>query len=411
MGPAPGRQASPGAFAALRHRNYRLWFRGQMVSLFGTWMQTTAQGFLVYQLTRSPAYLGYVGFAAGIPSWLLTLYGGVVADRVSRRSLLLVTQASMMVLAFILAVLTFAGLTRPWHVVALAFALGVANAFDAPARQAFVSELVTREDLTNAIALNAVMFNAAVAVGPAVAGATYAAFGPAWCFAINGISFVAVIAALARMRLERTPSRSRPTSTLDELKEGIRYVVSEPLIRTLMGLAGAVSLFGISVNTLMPAWAVKILHGDATTNGLLLSLRGGGALVGAFLIAVLSRLEMRGRILTIGTFAFPLLILAFAAERHLPLALVTMFLTGWAWVLVQNLTNALMQSMVPDHLRGRLMSVFSLVLFGLMPIGSLGIGITAHQVGEPAAVAISGAMLLGVAGLVWIAVPSLRNVP
>jgi len=405
------RQASTGTFAALRHRNYRLWFRGQMVSLFGTWMQTTAQGFLVYQLTRSPAYLGYVGFAAGVPSWLLTLYGGVVADRVSRRLLLLVTQTWMMILAFVLAALTFLGLTRPWHVVALAFALGVANAFDAPARQAFVSELVTRDDLTNAIALNAVMFNAAVAIGPAVAGMTYAAFGPAWCFAINGVSFLAVIAALALMNLERPPSAPRPTSTLEELLEGVRYVVSEPLIRTLMVLIGAVSLFGISVNTLMPAWAVKILHGDATINGLLLSLRGGGALVGAFLIAALSRLEIRGRILTVGTFAFPLLILAFAVERHLLLALATMFLVGWAWILVQNLTNALMQSVVPDHLRGRLMSVFSLVLFGLMPLGSLGIGITAHRLGEPVAVAIAGAMLLAVAGLVWVTVPTLRQTP
>src|SRR5271157_4058592 len=182
-------------FMALKYPNYRLWFRGQMVSLFGTWMQTTAQGFLVYELTHSPRYLGYVGFAAGAPTWLLTLYGGVVADRIPRRMLLIITQSCMMVLAFILAALWFLHVVQPWHIMVLAFLLGVANSFDAPARQAFVSELVPREDLTNAIALNATMFNTATAVGPAVAGATYALFGAGWCFTINGLSFIAVLTA------------------------------------------------------------------------------------------------------------------------------------------------------------------------------------------------------------------------
>jgi MFS family permease len=195
-------------FAALKHSNYRLWFQGQLVSLFGTWMQTTAQGFLVFELTHSPEYLGYVGFAAGIPTWLFTLYGGVIADRVPRRTLLTVTQTSMMVLAFILAGLVFSHLVQPWHILALAFLLGVANSFDAPARQAFVGEMVAREDLTNAIALNATMFHMATAVGPAVAGFTYALFGPGWCFTLNGLSFIAVIAAL-RIVLNRAHRRSQ----------------------------------------------------------------------------------------------------------------------------------------------------------------------------------------------------------
>jgi MFS family permease len=176
-------------FAALQHRNYRLWFVGQLVSMVGTWMQSTAQGYLVFELTRSPAYLGYVGFAAGVPSWLFMLYGGVVADRMSRRNLLLITQTVMMILAFGLAGLTFSGLIQPWHLILLAFGLGVANAFDAPARQAFVLEMVSREDLTNAIALNSTMFNLATVIGPAVAGVAYAILGPAWCFTLNGLSF------------------------------------------------------------------------------------------------------------------------------------------------------------------------------------------------------------------------------
>ncbi|MGQ0571200.1 MAG: MFS transporter [Armatimonadota bacterium] len=249
-------------FAALRHPNYRLWFRGQMVSLFGTWMQTTAQGFLVYELTRSPAYLGYVGFAAGAPSWFLTLYGGVVADRVPRRTLLIITQTSMMLLAFLLAGLTFLGLIRPWHIVVLALCLGIANAFDSPARQAFAAELVHREDLTNAIALNAIMFNTGTAVGPAAAGITYAALGPAWCFALNGVSFLAVIGALLGMRIIPGSIRPQRPSALEDLKDGIRYVAAQPVMRTLVGLVAAISLFGISMNTLMPAWAVSILGGD-----------------------------------------------------------------------------------------------------------------------------------------------------
>jgi len=174
-------------FAALKHRNYRLWFWGQMTSLFGTWMQTTAQGFLVYELTRSSAFLGYVGFASGIPSLLFTMYGGVVADRMSRRKLLIITQSVMMMLALILAMLAFLGVVQPWHILVLAFGLGLANAFDAPARLAFISEMVDREDLTNAVALNATMFNSAIVVGPAVAGIIYAASGPGWCFTINAL--------------------------------------------------------------------------------------------------------------------------------------------------------------------------------------------------------------------------------
>ena len=256
-------------FASLKHRNYRLWFWGQMVSLFGTWMQTTAQGFLVFELTQSPAYLGYIGFAMGVPSWLFMMYGGVIADRMPRRRLLIITQSAMMMLAFILAALTFGGIVQPWHILLLAFGLGLANSFDSPARLAFVSEMVDSEDLTNAVALNATMFNTATAVGPAVAGLIYATLGPSWCFTINGFSFIAVIAALLAMKLASQTRPSRQSSTLAALKEGLSYVHHQPIIRTLIGLVASASLFGMSLGTLIPAWSVKILHGNATTNGLL----------------------------------------------------------------------------------------------------------------------------------------------
>jgi MFS family permease len=395
-------------FAALRHRNYRLWFMGQMVSLFGTWMQLTAQGFLVFQLTHSPAYLGYVGFANGVPAWLLTLYGGVVADRVPRRTLLLVTQTFMMLLAFILAALTFLDAVRPWHIIVLSFLLGVGNAFDAPARQAFVRELVERPDLTNAIALNAVMFNSAVAVGPAVAGVAYAALGPAWCFTLNGISFLAVIWALSLMRIVLLDPPAGHPPAMTGLKEGVMYAVTQPIVRTLIGIVAATSLLGISVNYLTPAWAVNVLHGDARTNGWLLSARGVGGLAGGFGIAMLDRFNIRGTLLTAGMFALPVLLLAFAATRSLPASLAVYLASGAAFIFVQNLANALLQTTVPDHLRGRVMGVFMLTFFGFMPLGSLGIGLTARALGAPLAVALNAGLLLGVAAFVHVRIPSLR---
>lgn len=396
-------------FAALKYRNYRLWFWGQMVSLFGTWMQTTAQGYLVFQLTHSPAYLGYVSFAAGLPSWLFMLYGGVVADRMSRRTLLVITQICMMMLAFILAALTFSGRVQPWHIVLLAFGLGMANAFDAPARQAFVLEMVEREDLTNAIALNSTMFNSATAVGPAVAGVTYALFGPAWCFTINGLSFIAVIGALLLMKLKPPTVPALRTSTLADLKEGLRYVASQPLIRMLIGLVATTSLFGLSFVTLIPAWAVTVLGGNATTNGLLQSARGVGALGSALLIASLGRFKFKGKLLAIGTFAFPIVLLAFALVRWLPLSLLALVGVGIALILVLNLANALVQTLVSDPLRGRVMGIYSLTFLGLMPIGGLLAGAVAEHIGEPITVVLSSLILLGFATLMWIFVPRLRT--
>jgi MFS family permease len=338
------------------------------------------------------------------------LFAGVVADRLPRRRLMLVTQTGMMILAFIAAALVFLNIVRPWHILVLAFGFGLANAFDAPARQSLVQELVDdAEDMTNAIALNAAMFNTATALGPAVGGVTYAVFGPGWCFAINGLSFIAVLAALMMMKLQPFTPRPHATSAFADLKEGLRYVASHPMIRTIILLVGIVTLFAFSSVTLLPAWAVKILHGNASTNGFLQSARGLGALASALFIAALGRFKFRGRLLSAGSLAFPVLLIVFAFIRSEALSYIFLFAAGFAQILVFNLANASVQSLTPDALRGRVMSIYSFTFFGSMPIGALFIGTLAHKAGEPEAVLINGAMTLVFAAAIFIFMPKLRR--
>lgn len=396
-------------FAALRHPNYRLWFQGQIVSLFGTWMQTTAQGFLVYELTHSAAYLGYVGFASGIPAWVLTLYGGVVADRVPRRTLLIVTQISMMIFAFILAAMTFLNLVQPWHILVLSFLLGTANAFDAPARQAFVSEMVDKEDLTNAIALNATMFNSALAAGPAVAGITYAAFGPGWCFTINGISFIAVIVALRMMKFDPLKVQLNRESVIRELKEGLRHVINHQIIRILFIVIAINQLLVFSMSTLLPAWSVSVLGGDATTNGFLYSARGVGSLIGALAIASLGNFAYRGKLLMFGAFLSSILLIVFALFRWLPISLLLLIGIGIGTILIMNLANAMIQTMTPERLRGRVMGTYTWIFFGFMPLGALWTGWMADRMGLSQTVIMNGILALVSAVLVWFYFPKLRE--
>jgi len=404
-----GRISWKQTFTALKYPNYRLWFWGQMVSLFGTWMQMTALGYLMFELTHSPAYLGYVGFASGVPTWLFMLYAGVVADRMSRRKLMIITQTAMMILAFILAGLTFLHVIQPWHIIVLAFFSGVTNAFDAPARQAIVQDLVPDEDMTNAIALNATMFNAATALSPALGGLTYALFGPGWCFTINGLSFLAIIAALAVMKMTPFEAKAEQNSVLTDLKEGIRYVATQPMIRTIISLVGVFSLFGLAFATLVPAWAVNILGGNAATNGLLLSSRGLGALVGALMIASLGRFTFRGKLLSFGALAFPALLFVFSLMRVLPLSLIVLFCIGFSQILVLNLANSTVQTLTPGSLRGRVMGIYTFTFFGLMPIGALFIGGMAGKLGEPSAITINVVILAIYSGLVWIFMPKLHR--
>jgi MFS family permease len=407
--PSAAARGRTGTFAALAFPNYRLWFFGQMTSLFGTWMQSTAQGYLVYELTRSEAYLGYVGFASGIASWLFLLYGGAVADRVPRRSLLVITQGLSMVLALVLAGLTFLRVVAPWHIILLAFSLGVVNAFDAPSRQSFVLEMVDRRVLTNAIAMNSMMFNLAMVVGPSVGGLAYAFFGPGWCFVINGLSFVAVIAALLAMKLAPWSPPARTGSTLAEIRAGLRAVASDRRILGVMCMLGAVSLFGMSFVTLIPAWAVGILKGDATTNGFLQTARGIGALGAALGIAALSPRRSRGKAMMIATLLLPFLLVLFSLTRSLPLSLVALFAVGAANIVANNLANSLVQTLTPDRLRGRVMGVYMLTFFGFMPIGALLAGAAATAVGVPLTVVLGAAGTLVCAAVLALAIPSLRR--
>jgi len=389
-------------FYALKYPNYRLWFWGQMISVFGSWMQMTAQAFLIYEITHSPAFLGYAGFAAGLPTWLFMLYGGVVADRISRRTILIITQTVMMILAFILAALVFLHIVQPWHIIILAFCGGIVNAFDAPARQAFVMEMIEPEALTNAIALNSAMFNMAQALGPAAGGIIYAALGPAWCFTINGVSFIAVIVALAMMKLRPFIPRPVNNSIREDLKEGLSYVFNHKTIRILVLTVAITTLFGRAFITLLPAWAVQILHGDARTNGFLQTASGLGALIGALFIASFSHHLSRGKLLTLGMFFFPVSIILFSLSRFFPLSLGLLLLSGINLIMIFNLCNALVQIHTPENIRGRVMSIYSFVFFGLMPFAALWIGAAANHFGEKIPLLVAASISLLYAAIIFL---------
>ena len=381
-------------FISLKYPNYRLWFIGQLVSLVGTWTQATAQGYLIYQLTKSPAFLGYASFANGLPSWLFTLYAGAIADRVPRRTLMIITQTSMLILAFILAALAFTNSVQWWHILILTFFLGISNAFDAPARQAFVLEMVEREDMTNAIALNSTMFNSAVVLGPAFGGLIYAWVGPGWCFTINGISFLAVIIALLLMKLKPfVPIRSNG-SPFSDVKEGLKYVVDHSALRMMISNLFITTVFGLGIAALIPAWAVVVLGGDATTNGFLLAARGFGSLIGALLIAAMGRTRFRGKIWTINCLLMPIMMIVFAYMRWLIPSLLAMAAMGFTFMMMVNLSNAMVQTRIPDEMRGRVMGIYTFFFFGAIPLGSLISGWAADIIGEPNTVIACAVILL-----------------
>jgi MFS family permease len=396
-------------FASLKHPNYKLWFSGQIVSLFGSWMQTTAQGFFIFELTHSPAFLGYVGFASGIPTWLFMVYAGVIADRYPRRNILVVTQIIMMLLAFVLAFLTFTNLVQPWHIILLAFGLGIANAFDAPARQAFVNELVDKEDLINAIALNSTMFHSGAAIGPALAGIAYAVAGPGWCFTINGISFLAVIYNLLQMKFTPTVRIPSGKSFIKDLVEGFRYLKGQKLILNIMLIVSVSSMLGLSLTTLFPAWAVKTLHGDAATNGFLQTARGTGAVICSLFIAYSSKNMERGKILRYGMVAMPLLMLIFSFNHSFALSCLILIGIGAALIAINNLANGLIQTNVAEEYRGRIMAIYSFAFFATMPLGALFIGMLAEIFGSPTAIMINSLLMLLIFGIILFLTPQFKN--
>src|SRR5438874_1167907 len=397
----------PAALRSLRHRNFQLFFTGQLISLVGTWMQTVAQSWLVYRLTGSSLLLGSVGFASQIPVFLLAPIGGAIADRYNRQRIVIATQAASMALAFILAGLTLTGRVQVWHIFVLAASLGVVNAFDIPARQAFLVEMVGREDLINAIALNSSMFNGARIVGPAIAGVLVASVGEGWCFFINAVSYIAVITGLLMMNVKF----SRPVhiaSPLEQIKEGFRYVRNTGPIRALLLLLGLVSLVGMPYAVLMPIFADRILHVGARGLGLLMGATGVGALLGALTLAAKQSVKGLGKWVAVCAVGFGVSLIAFAFSRTLWLSMILLLPVGFTMMVEMASSNTLIQSMVPDHLRGRVMALYSMMFMGMAPFGALFAGVLAHVLTAPITIAMGGGFCL-LGGIAFRAkLPALR---
>ena len=401
----------PSAFSSLRHRNFRLWFVGQALSLMGTWMQSVAQGWVVYLLTGSTLALGAISFVGTIPTLFLMLPAGAVIDRIPRRRLLLITQSVMMLLAFIMAGLAATDVLKVWHIGVLAAILGIANSFDAPARQALAVEMVEdRADLSNAIALNSTIFNLARVVGPAIGGVVLALVGPAWCFGINGLSFVAVLFALGSMRFTTQMAAAPRTEPLvRQVAEGLRYVRGNTSILIIIILSAVSSLFGMSYAVLMPAFAADVLQVGEAGLGMLNAAVGIGALVGSLLAATWGSRRGRGKLLTVASLLFPGAILGFSFSRVFPLSLVCLAIAGAALVSQNTTMNTLVQHTTPDALRGRVLSLYMLMFFGTAPFGSLMTGALAHALGPTGGVAIGAGVALLFALLLLVAVPQVRQ--
>ena len=379
---------------SFHHRNYRLFFVGQLTSLIGTWMQTVAQSWLVYRMTDSAALLGLVGFASQIPILLLSPIGGAIADRHVRRRILLITQTTSMLLALLLAILTLTDNIRIWEVFALASLLGVVNAFDVPTRQAFVVEIVTRDDLPNAIALNSSMFNGARIVGPALAGLTVAAVGEGWCFLLNAASFLAVLGALLAMRLPPHQPIHVKGTVLNHAIEGLAYVARSVPIRSLLLLSGMSSLTGMAYVVLMPVFAQDILHGTPMTLGALMSAAGFGALLAALTLAMRPSLKGISTWIANGAFGFGISLSLFAASSNVWLSAFFLVVVGYTMMLQMASSNTLIQSMVPDAYRGRTMAAYSMVFMGMAPFGALLAGLVADALGAPTTVALGGGVCI-----------------
>jgi MFS family permease len=376
---------------SLRYRNFQLFFSGQLISLIGTWMQTVAQSWLVYRMTGSSLLLGVVSFAGQIPVFPLAPIGGMVADRWNRRKVVIATQTASMILAFILAILTLTNRVTVWEIIVLAALLGVVNAFDIPARQSFLVELVGREDLMNAIALNSSMFNGARIIGPAIAGILVATIGEGWCFFANGASYIAVIAGLFLMRLPHKKIERELTTAFEHIAEGFRFVRDTAPIRALLLLLGVVSLVGMPYSVLMPVFAAKILHGDARTLGVLGSAAGIGALVGALTLAGRTKVQGLGRWVAVACGAFGASLILFSFSHIYILSILCLVPVGFSLMTQMSSTNTLIQSMVPDRLRGRTMAIYSMMFMGMAPLGALLAGVIANRIGAPWTVAIGGA--------------------
>lgn len=371
-----------------RHRNYRLFFSGQLLSLMGSWMQIIAQAWLVYRLTGSPLALGAIGFLQQGPVFFFSALGGTIADRVNRRTLLIVTQTGFLLQAATMAILTFTGVVEIWHVAVLALFFGLLNAIDVPTRQSFTVEMVGREDLQSAVALNSIMFNMARVVGPSVAGIAIAAVGESWCFAINAVSYVAVILSLCLMRTQwvRRAETSRP---LQDLIEGFRYVTRNREIRAALLALAVTSFAGGPYLTLMPVFSEQVLGTDSAGYGLLMTTVGAGALLGAFAMSRLSGERLR-QAPELAAISFGLWMTALSLMTNFWFAMVLILPTAFSLMLQGSATNIIVQSSVEDRMRGRVMAYYTMSFLGMMPFGSLAAGALAHFIGVPLTLTCGG---------------------
>lgn len=399
----------PSGLRALRHRNYRLFIGGQLISVIGTWMQNVAQAWLIYRLTDSAALLGLVGFAGQVPVFLISPLSGALADRCDRRRILLITQTVSMLLAFALAALTLAGVVREWHVFLLAVLLGITNAVDVPARQAFVVEIVGKADLNNAIALNSSTFNTARVFGPAIGGLLLASIGEGWCFFVNGVSYLPVIAGLLSMRLQPFARSAVPGSALAHMAEGFRYAARTTPIRALLLLLALISVMGVPYSVLMPIFADRVLHGGANALGLLMGAAGVGSLLGALTLAHRRSVLGLGNWVARAAAGFGAALILFSLSHWFWVSLLLLVPVGFCMIIEMASTNTLIQAMVPDHLRGRVMAIYVMMLLGMAPFGALLAGAVAQWLGAQATVALGGAICIAAAAVFRAYLPGLRG--
>src|SRR6267378_4547024 len=381
-------------FRALKHRNFQLFFAGQLISLIGTWMQSTAQLWLVYRMTNSPALLGIFGFASQIPILFLASLGGYVGDRYNRHRGVVWTQTTAMILSFVLAALTLLGAVQVWEIILIAFLVGIVNAFDVPIRQAFLVQMVGKDDLPNAIALNSSVFNGARVVGPAIAGFAMAWVGEGWCFFLNGLSFLAVIVALLLMRIDRREIKPSSDSPLRSFVEGFRFAMSDLPMRSALLLLSVLSLFGLQYSVFMPIYAQDILKGNARTLGWLMSSAGIGAVLGALHFAARTHYKGLARWIAATSTTCSVCLILFSQAKVFWLCVAVLFVVGFAATSQMAATNTLIQNRVPDELRSRVMAVYATMFMGVRPIGALIAGGMAKRITAPHTLTVFGALVL-----------------
>lgn len=393
----------PMGMRALRHRNFRLFWTGQLVSLVGTWMQMVARGWLVLELTHSPFWLGMVGFANSVPVLLFSLWAGAIADRVSKRKLVIWTQVISMVMAFVLAGLTWTQTVQVWHILAISLVLGTAFAFDGPTRQSFTVEMVNgKDDLMNAVALNSAIFNGARVLGPAIGAVALAWQGPGLAFFLNGLSYIAVLYGLFRMDVKE---HKKPESKSgNQIMEGLRFVARDRVIGPLMVIVSVVSVFAFPYVVLLPIFADSVLHVGQAGYGTLMAVSGVGSLIGAVGLAFQSGRSTvkRGRLVLIGSIGLPIFLAVFSLSPNYLLSLVTLLGIGWTMISINATINTVVQTNVPDELRGRVNGVFAFLFIGMAPFGNLQAGLIADHFGAPLALFVGAVTCLLVTVLVLL---------